>query len=216
MKKTITSCLLCILIVCGCCSAVTINLNAADLWQLFPKNTQGENGIRLQYRAGASYTDLTYSSDYYWITLNTAWNVPYFSKDSTVKKIYTHPSAITQIGYDRDPVMRVSLTSALSQVQVTGTAMCESYGPVLMYIYKGAGNYANWIWQATLSNNSSNFDFTIDFTSGEELFFAVDSGSVDYNDWARWYNVQLTGLPEPATVAVALLGLGILSLRRRK
>src|SRR3972149_2845835 len=43
-------------------SAIEITTDTVALWDLFPQNTQGENGIRLQHRAVGStdYTDLSY------------------------------------------------------------------------------------------------------------------------------------------------------------
>lgn len=194
--------------------AVVVTTSVSDLWQLFPKDTQGENGILLQYRTGSTYTDLTYFGDYWWATPGTMWNKPEVS--TTVPgKIGAIPSALTQIGYDRDPLMRVSLDGALDQVRVTGTAAMENTGSATFYVFKGAANYGSPLWSSTLSNQSSiAFDFVVDFTATEELFFAVDAGATDYSDHTAWYDIQLTGVPEPATVC--LLGLGGLLLRKRK
>ncbi|MCD4830577.1 MAG: PEP-CTERM sorting domain-containing protein [Anaerohalosphaeraceae bacterium] len=196
--------------------AVVITTSVADLWQLFPKDTQGENGIQLQYRTGSIYTDLTYFDDYSWKTPSTMWNLPYVIKDAAVTgKISAVPSAVTQVGCDRDPLMRVRLDGTLNQVRVTGTAAMENSGSVTFYIYKGSASYGSPLWSAILSGVSSTvFDFVVDFTPTEELFFAVDAGSTDYCDHNSWYDIQLTGIPEPATLALFVLG-GLLLGRKR-
>jgi PEP-CTERM motif len=199
--------------------AVIVTTSVADLWELFPKDTQGENGIQLQYRTGSVYTDLTYFVDYSWETPGTSWNNPKVSKHTGVTgKICSNPSAVTQVGYDRDPLMRVRLDGALDQVRVTGTAAMENTSgssSATFYVFKGSANYGSPLWSSTLSNLSSvAFDFVVDFTATEELFFAIDAGANDYYDHTAWYDIQLTGVPEPGTVL--LFGLGGMLLRKRR
>ena len=125
-------------------SAIEITTDTVALWDLFPQNTQGENGIRLQHRAVGStdYTDLSYRWDYAWFTLGVPFNVPDIYRDE-VGKILAHPSAVNQCWFDRDSAIQVQLEGALSYVHITGTAIMRpgGSGSVWFYIYKGADNW---------------------------------------------------------------------------
>lgn len=184
------------------------------LYDLFPRQNQGENGIYLQYRsANGSYTNLVNLGDYIFGTIGTLWNLPNAVRPGHYpESIHAHPTAVTQCGYDRDPVIRVVLNGNYGLVKVTGSAQTASWGDVRYYIYKGAQNYNQPIWQQW---NSGSFDLLVAYTEGEELFFATDSGSTDYNDHADWCSVRFQAVPEPATLAFIGTGIGWLILRRR-
>jgi len=204
--------------------AVTISTTPSDIWTLFPKSTQGENGIWLQSRDNgtSNYRLLTNLGDYYWGTLGTAWNLPAIGRMEP-GKLSAHPSDEVQVGYDRDTIIRVLLEGSFTEVRVTGRSGNDSYGGVIFSVFTGATGWTTPLWQ---QSGAGTFDLIIPCTSGTELFFQADSGANDYNDWARWYNLQVVGtkmieppsvVPEPLTVAGLGLGLGAVAryIRRR-
>jgi hypothetical protein len=194
--------------------AITVGTTPSGIWTLFPKNTQGENGIWLQSRDNGTslYRTLTYAGDYAWITPGAPWGLPALTRTGTPGKITADPADENQVGHDRDTVIRVLLEGPISEVRVTGSFGVDSWGGVNSYIYKGQGNWSQPLWQG---GPGQGFNFLVPCTSGDEIFFSVDAGANDMNDWARWYDLQVTGtqlIPEPVTMAG--LGLGVAALSR--
>jgi hypothetical protein len=204
--------------------AVTISTTASDIWTLFPKSTQGENGIWLQARddGTSNYRLLSYSSDYAWVTPGAAWSLPAVTRMGP-GKLSAHPTDQVQVGHDRDTIIRVLLEGSFSEVRVTGRSGVDSSGGVVFSVFTGAGGWTAPLWQRS---GAGTFDLLIPCTSGTELFFQADAGANDYNDWARWYDLQVVGtkmieppgaVPEPLTMAGLGLGLGAVAryVRRR-
>jgi hypothetical protein len=186
-----------------------------SLYDLFPKQNQGENGIYLQYLSpNEGYVNLTNSGDYGFVTLGTPWNIPLIVRPGHfANSIHAHPSAYTQCGADRDAVIRIILDGGYGAVRLTGSAQTASDGEVRYYIYKGAENYSQPIWEQW---NSGSFDLTLEYNDGDELFLAVDAGNHDINDWANWVDVRFQAVPEPTTLTFIGTGLGWLVLRIRR
>ncbi len=200
--------------------AITVSTAPSDIWTLFPRDTQGENGIWLQSRDGntSTYRMLDHPGAYAWTTTGARWGLPAITRTDTVGKITAEPAAVNQVGHWRDTAIRVSLEGAMSEVRVTGSTGCDSGGDVYFYIYQGEDNWDEPLWQG---GRDQAFNFLVPCTSGDELFFSVYAGTYDANDWARWYNLQVTGtqmIPEPVTLAGAGLGIAALAgyVRRRR
>jgi len=185
------------------------------LYDLFPKQQQGENGIYLQYLSpDGSYTDLVCIGDYVFGTPGTPWNLPaVYRSPYYSESLLAHPTAVTQCGADRDPVIRVTLDGGYGSVRVTGSAQTASWGDVRYYIYKGAANYSQPIWNA---QGGGSFDLSIGYSDGEELFFATDACGADYNDWANWCSVRFQAVPEPSSFAALGASLCAVLVRRRR
>jgi hypothetical protein len=167
------------------------------LWDVFPRNTQGENGIYLQRRdAGTSnYVDLVNTKDFQWTTPDVEFGVPAIFRDPS-PLIFAHPAAVNGTGFDRDAAMSVQLEgSAFPAVHVTGSTTTGAAKTVGFYIYMGADN-----WNAPLfqSGPGESIDLTIPYTPGDRLYFATKAIGTDVNAWAKWDNLQITGVPEPA------------------
>ncbi len=200
-----------VLITLACCvafpvttaSAVVITNTPADLWQLFPHDTQGQNGIYLQYRTVGTneYTDLTNDAPYHWITSDAPYQIPTIAREDTPGRIWAHPSAYVQLGNDRDATMRVRLNGAAGDVRITGGVATENSPSIIFYIYKGADNWSTPLWQGMPGDT---FDLTVSFAPGDELFFADNADGNDINDWAVWTNVKLARVlvPEPKTAGL--------------
>jgi hypothetical protein len=176
---------------------VVVSKTTASIYDLFPQNTQGTNGIRLQYRTGgtSTYTDLNYSSDYLWNTTVTSYNLPLVNRTGTAGIIYANPSAVNNMGYDRDPVIRVGVQGKFNRVHIQGTAG-QTGGSVIWYIYKGSTNWGSPLWS---SSSPASFDFEVDCASGEELFFAVNANGNDIDDQSYWQDIKLTGVGFPVS-----------------
>jgi hypothetical protein len=183
----------------GVAHGVTIARTPAYLYELFPQNTQGSNGIRLQYRSSgtSSYTDMSYAADYSWNYPNAHYNLPFLIRSGTAGRILAEPYYVTTTILD--PVMRVQVDSRFSRVRVQGTAG-KTQGLMNWYIYKGATNWAAPLWQ---TNSPSSFDFEVGCAPGEELFFAINAGTSDASDHSYWQDLCLTAVAFPITAAGA-------------
>ncbi|MFH1724500.1 MAG: MopE-related protein, partial [Elusimicrobiota bacterium] len=169
------------------------------LADFYPMTTNGENGIRLQYsEANGSHGDLTNAGDYDFWTAESPWKVPrviLWHEQQPVSNIpagaiQAHPSAVTQGGNDRDAVIRVTLDGGFDEVRVQGQG-AKTNGSMRFYIYKGQNGYSAPLWEAW---EGGAFDLTIPYTDGEYLFFAVDAGADDVNDWSYWEDIRFQGL----------------------
>lgn len=199
--------------------AITVSTAPSDVWTLFPKDAQGENGIWLQSRDGgtSTYRTLSHAGDYAWNTTGAAWGLPAITRTATAGKITADPAAFNQVGHYRDTAIRVLLEGPIGEVQVTGSTGCDSWGDVYFYIYMGEDNWDDPLWQG---GRNQAFNLLVPCTSGDEIFFSVYAGAADMNDWARWYNLTVTGtqiIPEPVTLAGIGLGIAALAgyVRRR-
>ena len=158
-----------------------------SLAQLFPKTTQGENGISLMSLDGSgNHFELSYISDYFFGSVGAPWNIPkIYAIDPVNGIIGVEPSAVSQVGAEKDAVIKTILNGDYGKVRVTGEAYIDG-GATRFYIYKSFAGYTSPIWEA---NNSGAFDLLVPYSDGDELFFAVDAGADDVNDWARWKNI---------------------------
>jgi hypothetical protein len=101
--------------------------------------------------------------------------------------INAQPSAVNQLGYDRDTIIRVTIPGSGEVVQVNGSAG-EDDGHVRFYIFKDESEYDNPLWSAW---DGGIFNLTIPYSAGDQLFFATDAGDDDINDWAYWSEIEL-------------------------
>ncbi|MEK7674817.1 MAG: LamG-like jellyroll fold domain-containing protein [Verrucomicrobiota bacterium] len=164
----------------------------------FPKTSQGEHGIFLQYlRSDGTYENLINTGDYAFTTPGMPWNIPRVEvSDFNSGSIYVNPSAVVQVGAERDAIMRVTLWGDYGRVRVRGHAE-KTGGSMRFYVYQGAGNYAAPLWQAW---DGGAFDLTVPYLEGDQLFFAVDAGPNDVNDWAFWRDIRFQGLGPDAVI----------------
>lgn len=183
-----------VLLCASVASGVNVTRTPAFLYDLFPQNTQGSNGIWLQYRQSgtSTYTDLSYAGDYTWNYPNAHFNLPFLIRSATAGRIVAEPY---YVGVILDPVMRVQVDSKFSRIHVQGTA-AKSQGTVTWYIYKGATNWGAPLWQST---GPASFDFEVDCAPGEELFFAINAGGSDADDHSYWQDIRLTAVAFPIT-----------------
>lgn len=191
MKKIIVVCLLSflsILLAKNQCLSVVITDDNISVYDKLPKNTQGKNGIRLQFRSLHSneYTDLKYNKDYSWITANVP-NVPEIGRYGQ-DVIWAHPSAVNQCLYNRDSIIRVQIENDAEELIISGKTVTGSSTSLTFYIYKGEGGYNNPIW---IGGPGEQFNITTEISVNEEIFFAVSAGSNDINDWAKWKDLLL-------------------------
>lgn len=163
----------------------------------FPRKLSGEHGIYAQYRGtDGLYVDLAYEQDYMFITPNVPFLVPRVGvTDFAAGLVHAHPSAVIQVGYKRDAIVRVTLHGASGAVRVTGEGIrLAGASSMRFYIYKGAGAYSAPLWQAW---DGGAFDLVVPYADGEELFFATDAGPNDINDWSYWRGIVLEGADTP-------------------
>lgn len=199
--------------------ASLVQSSGTRLVDFFPKDANGENGIMLQaLLPGGAYGDLTHSGDYLFNTPGAPWSIPMISlNNQATQDIYVHPSAVSQVGAEKDPVIGVTLDGSFPEVRITGRAQAAN-GYHRYYIYTGAAGYAAPLWETW---NSGTFDITLSYVDGDQVFFGVDAGSSDVNDWGHWYEIGFQGVgtpvPEPCSLFVVSLGLGsvLAKVRRR-
>jgi len=153
----------------------------------FPKTNQGENGIYLQSRdENGTYYDLSYSSDYNFVTTGAPYGVPLVNIHSRdLGTIQAAPSAVNQCGTEKDAVIKTVLKGNCGKVHISGQSYVDN-GSVRFYIYTGEAGYNNPIWEAT---DNGAFDFTIYYNDGDSIYFAVDAGTDDVSDWPRWKDI---------------------------
>ena len=192
-----------------------VQATPVELWDVFPRNTQGDNGIYLQRRdAGTSnYVDLVNTKDFQWTTPDVEFGVPAVFRDPA-PLIFAHPAAVNGTGFDRDAVMSVQLDGGtFPAVHITGNTTTGAAKTVGFYIYMGADN-----WNAPLfeSGPGQSIDLTIPYTPGDRLYFATKAIGTDVNAWAKWDNVQITGVPEPtAGLSVVVVAMVCVAARCR-
>ncbi|MDW7981008.1 MAG: hypothetical protein RMH97_10615, partial [Verrucomicrobiales bacterium] len=167
--------------------AVVFTATPQRLYDLFPRNTQGENGIRLQGRAGNTYSDLQYTSDYAWKCPGQNCALPFIARLGISGQIAVLPYAQPGVGTNHG-VIRVSNDGGPTRIRIQGSAFKTS-GSVAWYIYKGATNWNAPLWQST---NDASFDLTVALEPGAEIFFAVDPLYDHTNDIANWQDISFT------------------------
>jgi hypothetical protein len=171
---------------CACTAVygVVFTSSPLSLYNVFPRDTQGENGIWLQRRIGSTYLNLTNVEPYTWKYPPQHYGLPIIQKSSTPGQIIAEPYAIQ--GFDtNDAIIRVRNDGAGAIVRVTGSAG-QTSGSVRWYIYKGAANWDSPLWQST---SPASFDLTVVLNAGEEIFFGVDAGINDVNDHSYWQDI---------------------------
>ena len=182
------------------------------IWDMFPRNTQGENGIFLQRRdlGTSNYEDLVNSADYQWSTPGTNFEIPIIFQDVN-PLIFAHPSSVNGTGFDRDTAMSIELDGdAFSAIHLTGHTTTGAAPTVGFYIYMGANNYNAPIFQ---SGPFADIDLIIPYTPGDRLYFSTTAIGTDVDAWAKWDDLQIVGVPEPAS-AMLTVAAGLLLARR--
>jgi hypothetical protein len=182
--------------------AVQISTNTINLSDLFPKQTQGENGIWLQARSpGTSdYTDLINGGNYAWISPGYYNSAPKIYRGSgyNSNRMFALPSTTQNDGLYRDTVMRVQIENDVSLLEIYGATGNDAY-ELTSFIYKGADNWNNPLWVQTWVG--AWFDLKIPVSAGDELFFDTHYADPSYNHGSdpSW-TIEFTGIvvPEPS------------------
>jgi hypothetical protein len=158
------------------------------VYDLFPRDTQGTNGIRLQYRSPGSstYGDMSLVGDFSWGTPGHTYNFPTLIREGTAGQILAQPRGWIDF---LDSALRVQVDAACARIRVQGAATYEA--DASYFIYKGATNWATPLWA---SSGGTGFDFEVVCEAGDELFFVV-STSDERGISTRWQNITLTGIP---------------------
>jgi TIR domain len=200
------------------------------LLDLLPKTINGENGAFLQSRTGSTYTDLEFLSnagDYWFGTAGTPQAKPLITrgefepdKPRDPFSVYAFPSSVNQTGLKADAVIRWKLPGSGNRVQVNGSCLREGRNvfPLRFSIYIGPGNYENPLWETV---NGGDFNLLLNYSAGDEIFFATECLAEDINIRGRWKNVTLEtfpgGIPEggaspgPAAQGIPLMYIAIFS-----
>jgi len=209
-------------------SAVLITTTPFDLnASLFPMTAQGTNGIFLQSRPGgvlvtggsAVYTNLSFFDANTWGTPGAPWGIPII-ESLPGGGIRAHPGAVTQVGADTDPVIRILIHGGSGLLNISGSTGSDNSAAYDYYIYLGATGFAAPLWTGG-AGVSFNFDIPYDI-AGDELFLATNAGPNDVGDWASWHGVNIVGIgnvgqvPEPGSLVLTLGALALLAGMRRK
>jgi hypothetical protein len=164
------------------------------LSEKFPKSTQGENGIFLEYRQGSTYQLLDNRLDYDFPHLaDSPWKIPMITCSDFVAgpphcyRIGAHPSDYA------DAVLKIIIPGEGGTVRITGTAgILPGAGSVFFSIYKGEDKYTTPSWSA---QNGGTFDFILPYKKGDAIFFATNAGSNAMDDRAYWDGITLNTIP---------------------
>ncbi len=183
---------------------VPVHADTFSLFDKFPVTQNGENGIWLQSRDSAGYTNLEYlkKNGNYWfgipsapkakpvITRGVNPNLDQIPFDP--EGIYAFPSAVNITGYDRDAVIRVTIPGSGGFVHLSGEACREGSGDVRFFVYKGEDQYSQPLWQVP---NCGTVNLTIPYAEKDQVFFGVSAYSDDTNTKTRWKYLQLETPP---------------------
>ena len=175
----------------------------ADTLTLFdkmPKYNNGENSILLQARSGNTYTNLLYlpdAGDYWFGTPPTFRHKPSITRGilqgNPYDKLAIHafPSAVIQTGFKADTVIRVTIPSNGKFVKISGQTGFEGQSTVShyrFYIYKGADQFNNPLWESV---GEGNFNFNVPYSANDQLFFAIEALDSDDEMAPKWKSVVL-------------------------
>jgi len=195
--------LLKILLIAGILSLLSAHV-CADTLVLFdkmPKYNNGENSILLQARTGNTYTNLLYLpdvGDYSFGTSSTFRHKPSITRgilggNQPYDKLAIHsfPSAVIQTGFKADTVIRVTIPGNGKFVKISGQTGFEGKSTVShyrFYIYKGADQFNNPLWESV---GEGNFNFNVPYFANDQLFFAVEALDSDDEMAPKWKSVVL-------------------------
>jgi hypothetical protein len=201
------------------------------LRSLLPADTQGEFGMLTQARNGAgTYTNMSpnYSGlgDYYWFSPGGSPRIyPAGASANTTSGTRATPNALyAPPGNGIDSIIRVDatlpsgangirLTGSVLHFQVSGTSNVSD--GVTAFIYTDVTGYGSPVWSHTFASNngspSISFDVSVPFAGATNLYLAISDNGNFIADHTDWVNVNLTAIPEPATVAF-FAGLGCLAI----
>ncbi len=123
-----------------------INGTIFDIFEKFPRNSQGENGIYLQYLENGVYTNLPNFADYHFAIFTGTWWVPSIADAYKLgggypgyppQGINAHPTAINQVGLEADTIIRITVPAKveLSRLMVQQGRIWEM--PVLYLQRRG-------------------------------------------------------------------------------
>jgi hypothetical protein len=202
--------------------------NPVSLGSVFPKTTQGENGIWMQGRlvGTSTYTDLINVGDYNWKLYpnDTTWpGAPHIYNSNIIRAIpsFAHLWNGNETGDpNMDAIVRVQIEGNVSAVVLYGSTSPEASN-YWTYIYKGADNWSNPIWTSSYEWQLINLEIPV--SAGDELFIGThrsDFNSCNFGGQDPGWGLTLTGIvvPEPGTLSLltaALLGIGTISFMRR-
>jgi hypothetical protein len=170
------------------------------LFDLLPKTVNGENGVLLQSRTDTTYRDLEFlpnAGDYWFGTSGAYQGRPLITRGEFSPgiprdrfAIYAFPSNVNQTGLKADAVIRWKLPEAGNRIHVTGNCLREGRNPfpIRFYIYIGPGRYQNPLWETV---NGGDFNLLLNYSAGDEIFFAAESVNDDTEIRAKWTNVSL-------------------------
>jgi hypothetical protein len=170
------------------------------LLDLLPKTINGENGAFLQSRIDSTYTDLVFlqnGGDYWFGTAGTPEAKPLITrgefqpdKPRDQFSVYAFPSSVNQTGFKADAVIRWKLPESGNRIQVNGSCLREGRNafPIRFSIYIGSGHHEDPLWETV---NGGDFHLLLNYSGGDEIFFATEALAEDINIRGRWKNVTL-------------------------
>jgi hypothetical protein len=186
-------------------SAVTINL-----WDIFPKTTQGENGISIYGRNLSTSADRELRNDgnYRFDTDANYWIPLAYRSSEDTSSIIMHPSNAEDIVLAYKPSETNTYTISGAFNPVTGSN-------IEAYIYKNSES----LWSQIL-NSKGTFNLEdIYLSTDDTLYFGVSAYNGDVND-TTVFSASLTddrnpvATPEPASILLLSIGIGGLALMK--
>ena len=189
--------------------AVTINL-----WDIFPKTTQGENGVFLYgYNPSSqTYRQLNNGGDYFFYTPNQNWAIPQIVRSSVDESWMTlHPAGQNGTVYGVEDIVLAYNVSEANTYTVSGDFQQYGGGSVGAYIYRNE----TLLWSQGLPGGAqASFDLeNITLNANDRLFFGVSSAGDDVND-SSGFRATIVAVPEPASILLFGLGGAGLAFRR--
>lgn len=193
-----------------------------NLWEIFPKNSQGENGVYANaYNLDTSiFRNLTYITDYVFGTPeNSNWNIPYIaSPRDNYPWIITHPLGTEFNGQEQTILL---LSSPYGQVlidRIQGQINPNDGGYVSFSIVgSNLTGQSIELYQQNIGNNNVSFDIGPFSQSFQFISFHVDPLGYSHYD-TTYYNatIEFRPVPIPSTFLLFISSLTILPIIRKK
>lgn len=190
-----------------------------NLWDIFPKSQQGENGVNLVAydMVNNQFRYLTYISDYSFGTPGNPWNIPYISRGNE-PWIVTHPLGWELGGQEQTFLLCSSPYGPVYIDKIEGTVDPWDGGDVtFMIVGSNLSGPSQTLYQTHVQSSTVPFSIGPFSQTFQFLSFHVSPNGYSSND-TTYYQATITfrPVPIPSTFLLFLSSLATLPFLRKK